>query len=157
MGKRGPLPKPVTRRRNKRAASGTIAARRPPMPRTLSAEAKKEWRRVVPELDAMGWLAGIDRAVLIRYCTVWADWVEMDEMLQEVGKLVRGANGAAMRNPLWGMRRDAERTLGELALQLGLTPVTRLRNDITHEPPSVADDDDDAPTPLDDYRKRMGA
>jgi phage terminase small subunit len=32
------------------------------------------------------------------------------------------------------MRRDAEQTLIELGRQLGLTPVSRLRAGITHEP-----------------------
>ena len=55
MGERGPLPNPNARRRNKRASQGRIVVKRPAMPRTLSTEAKKEWRRIVPELEHMGY------------------------------------------------------------------------------------------------------
>ncbi len=154
MGERGPLPRTITRRRNRRATNGTIASRRPVMPRTLSAEAKREWRRVVPELVAMGWIASIDRGVLIRYCTIWADWVELDEALQKSGKLVRGRDGSPVRNPLWMMRRDAGEMAANLARDLGLSPAARLRNGIRHEPPAP---EADAPTALDDYRERMGS
>ena len=154
MGDHGPLPSPNARRRNRRATSGTIASRRPVMPRTLSAEAKREWRRVVPELVAMGWIATVDRGALIRYCTIWADWVELDEALQRSGKLTRGRDGTPVRNPLWLMRRDAADMAANLARDLGLSPAARLRNGVKHEPPAP---DADAPTALDDYRKRMGA
>jgi phage terminase small subunit len=66
MGERGPLPVPYTRRRNARRTTGTVVTvARPAMPRSLSPEAKAEWRRVVPELEDIGVLATIDRAVPI--------------------------------------------------------------------------------------------
>ena len=99
----------------------TIA--RPPMPRNLPAEAKAEWRRVVPELEEIGLLATIDRGVLIRYCTAWADWFELQGLLERSGKLIRGQKGNFVRNPLWFMKQDAEQTVAELGKQLGLTPV----------------------------------
>jgi hypothetical protein len=49
MGERGPLPKPYARRRNRRQTSGKyVTIARPAMPKDLPAEAKAEWRRVVP-------------------------------------------------------------------------------------------------------------
>ncbi len=124
------------------------------MPRTLSAEARREWRRIVPALLAMGWITSIDRGVLIRYCTAWADWLELDEALRESGKIVTGRDGNLARNPVWMMRRDAADMAANLARDLGLSPAARLRNGVKHEPPAP---DADAPTALDDYRRRMGS
>ena len=152
----GPLPKPNARRRNKRASRGTIALERPTMPRTLSAEAQREWRRVVPLLEGMGTISLLDRGVLIRYCTAWADWIDLDEMLQKTGKLVRGRTQTDLvRNPLWLLRRDAEATATELGRLLGLTPDARARAGIKHEAPAPAEEPGNV-SRMDDFRKRIG-
>lgn len=136
MAERGPLPKPYARRRNRRPGSDRfITNGRPPMPRDLPNEAKAEWRRIVPKLEEVGLLADVDRGVLVRYCVAWADWVELDRLLQQSGKLLKGARGNLVRNPLWFMKRDAEQTVGELGRQLGLTPMARLRAGIMHRQP----------------------
>lgn len=97
----------------------------PPAPSLLTDEAKEEWGRVVPELERMDLLATIDRAMLIRYCTAWADWVEINNQLQKTGRLIKGRRDGLVRNPLWTLRSDAEAVLSDLAKQLGLTPSTR--------------------------------
>ncbi|MGE3913738.1 MAG: phage terminase small subunit P27 family [Chloroflexota bacterium] len=71
------------------------------MPRELSEEAKAEWRRIVPVLEEAGLLNTIDRALLIRYCCAWADWLELQGLIQQSGKLLKGARGHLVRNPLW--------------------------------------------------------
>ena len=141
MGERGPLPKPQARRRNARAVAGRVAVARPAKPRSLTGEAAAEWNRIVPELERSGILSTIDRALLVRYCTAWADWVELDGLLAQGSKIVRGQKGNLVRSPAWLMRRDAEQTLAELGRQLGLTPVARLRAGITHEPVAQASED----------------
>jgi P27 family predicted phage terminase small subunit len=136
MGERGPLPKPYARRRNRRQTSGkSVMVGRPPMPRDLPPEAKAEWRRIVGELEAAELLSSIDRAVLVRYCTAWADWRELQRLLQQSGKLLKGARGHFVRNPLWFLKQDAEQTLTELGRQLCLSPMSRLRAGIRHEVP----------------------
>jgi len=157
MGERGPLPKPYARRRNRRHSSGkVIAVARPSMPRSLAGEARAEWRRIVPELEKIGLLATIDRAALIRYCSAWADWCELSDLLTRSGKLIRGQKGNLIRNPLWFLKQDAEQTVTDLARQLGLTPVSRLRAGIEHEMP---DDEDERPglTAIEEYRRRLEA
>ncbi len=156
MGERGPLPVPYARRRNKRHASGQhVTIARPPMPRSLVGEAKAEWRRVVPELEEIGMLASIDRAVLIRYCVAWADWCELEGLLQRSGKLIKGQKGNFVRNPLWLMKRDAEQMVTELARQLGLTPVARLRAGVVHERPPNPDEEAERMFHIDEYRRRL--
>ena len=141
MGERGPLPNPNAVRRNSRRSTGRVSVSHPPKPRSLTGEAAAEWSRVVPELERSGILSTVDRALLVRYCTAWADWVELDRLLQQGGKIVRGQKGNLVRSPAWLMRKDAEQTLIELGRQLGLTPIARLRAGITHEPAPVASDE----------------
>lgn len=154
MGDRGPVPKPNPRRRNARPQRGVIQVRRPAMPRDLAPEARAEWRRVVAALDEIGALHTVDRALLIRYCNAWAEWTELDGLVRKTGRLVRGARGNLVRNPLWLMRRDVEQTLNELSTLLGISPTARLRNNIQHERP--AEEASEAPTALAEYRRAMG-
>ena len=155
MGERGPLPKPYARRRNKRTSSRkSVLVQRPAMPRTLKGESRAEWNRVVPELEGMEILASIDRGLLIRYCVAWADWVELEGMLQLSGKLIKGQKGNPVRNPLWLMKRDAEQIVTDLARQLGLSPVARLRAGVRHEVPKT-EPDTHWPTALEEYRRML--
>jgi len=154
MGERGPLPAAVKRRRNKTPDPiGAIRVRRPAKPKTITGEAAAEWDRVVPEIEKAGFLAVLDRAVLIRYCTAWADWCDLTVKVEQTGKLVKGMNGL-MKNPLWTMRNEAEATLSDLGKQLGLSPVARRRLDVKHEPET----DDVTPTGVTvmaGYRERL--
>ena len=81
MGKRGPKPTPTAQLRL--VGSRELETRRdepqpelgaPKMPYKLPAEAKAEWKRVVPELTKVGVLALIDRAVLITYVESWSEY-----------------------------------------------------------------------------------
>lgn len=126
------------------------------MPRDLKGEARREWRRIVPELEETGILTLIDRALLIRYCRAWADWVELDELLAKSSKLMRGQKGNLVRNPLWLLRRDADDIVTELGRQLGLSPMARLRSGIDHKRPR----DDEAAeerrrATIEEYRRRL--
>ncbi len=47
----------------------------PSRPEWLSPEAKREWNRVTKELDALGLLAKVDRALLASYCECWGTYV----------------------------------------------------------------------------------
>lgn len=155
MGTRGPLPKPNARRRNKRETNGKLRTARPPMPPGLPVEAQREWRRIVPVLEQMGTLTVIDRAVLIRYCVTWADWVDINDLLGKTARLIKGRDGNLVRNPLWLLRKDAGLALDAMAIQLGLTPAARLRTGIEHEPAVAAEASRAGPTALDDYRRAL--
>ena len=155
MGERGPVPIPYARRRNRRPAVGkAVTVARPPTPRKLRDEARKEWHRIVPELEAMGLLALVDRSVLIRYCTAWAEWCELDDGLQKTGPLIKGRRDGLVRNPLWMLRNAAEQTLSDLGRQLGLTPAARLRAGVKHEQPKP-DEGQTQVTAINEYRKRL--
>ena len=156
MGDRGPVPLPWARRRNRRpGALHGVEVAQPERPEELSAAAIEEWERVVPQLEDMGVLATIDRALLIRYCTAWSDWLELEGMLQKSGKLIRGQKGNLVRNPLWLMRRDAEQMVTDLARQLGLTPMARLRAGVRHERPPDPEDEERRRVTIEEYKRRL--
>lgn len=156
MGERGPIPKPVRRRRNKRPAGDKrVLVARPAKPRTLTGEAKAEWDRIVPEIEAMGLVATVDRAMLIRYCRSWADWCQVDENLQKTGLLVKGRRDALVRNPLFLLRSDLESVLSDLSKQMGLTPASRLRAGVKHEMPEP-DELPGSVTAIAEYKERLG-
>ena len=157
IGERGPVPIPHARRRNKRASSGkTIPVAAPEMPDDMDGEAAAEWERIVPDIEAMGLIASLDRGVLIRYCRGWATWLDLDEKLRATGLLVKGARDGLVRNPLWMMRSDVEATLEALGKQLGLTPAARLRAGVKHEEPQASESKARI-TSIEHYRKAFGA
>jgi P27 family predicted phage terminase small subunit len=132
-----------------------VTVARPAAPRSLKGEARAEWNRVVPELEEMGVVASIDRSLLLRYCTAWADWCELDGLLQQSSKLIRGQKGNLVRNPVWLLRRDAEETLMELGRQLGLSPMARLRAGVVHDRPRDDGEDERRLATIEGYRRRL--
>ena len=76
-GTRGPLPKPAALRLlqgnpGKRALNLSDGVNPthciPPAPKHLGQEARKEWKRITPELFELGLITGLDRAALALYC-----------------------------------------------------------------------------------------
>jgi len=153
---------PHARRRNRRRGHSHrtgqyVTVARPRMPRTLVGEARAEWNRIVPELEAVGMLASIDRAVLIRYCTAWADWIECDALLQRSGKLIKGQKNNLVRNPLLIVRSDLEAVLSDLGKQLGLSPGARLRAGVIHERPPDPEESQRGIAAIERYRRVLEA
>lgn len=157
MGARGPLPNPNARRRNVRVKRGATTLARPPMPREITGEARAEWRRVVKYLDDVGAISPVDRAVLIRYCRAWAEWVELDALVKTTGRLTQGPRGTLVRNPAALLRREAETTLLELSRELALSPSARLRIGIEHlrEQDEEGATDGDGIASFEDYREQL--
>lgn len=157
MGTRGPVPNQNARRRNKREVKAAVISDAPSMPSGLPAEAQAEWDRIVPLLEEMGILTVVDRALLLRYCKAWAEYLELDDQVSRTGRLVKGQKGEYVRNPLWLMRRDVERSLNDMSAQMGLTPAARLRAGIKHDRPERDDELPESVKAIEDFRKRMGA
>ncbi len=98
MGARGPKPTPKNvlqfrgSWRANLADDGSVnpEIQIPGCPRHLLKEARKEWRRITPELQQLGLITRIDRAALALYCQEYAWWVWHDEMLQRAVNLAAG-------------------------------------------------------------------
>jgi len=69
LGKNEPKPAPIA----------------PKCPAFLSSDAKKEWKRIAPQLEKLGLLSQIDMTALAGYCESWAQWKEAVEFLHEFG------------------------------------------------------------------------
>lgn len=116
-------------------------ARIPKCPIHLDAEAKREWRRMAAELNDLGILTTIDRAVFASYCQAWSMWRQALKTVQKVGLVVRSkervtqapdgtitrTGGVPMVNPLCKLI-DAENAKMMKALtEMGMSPSSRGR------------------------------
>lgn len=149
MGARGPLPQPanITLLRGnpgKRPPKTPVRARPavPAPPSWLSREARAEWKRITPELDELGLLAKMDRAVLALYCTWWSKFCDLERHLRSLPLTVDGQRGA-VKPPGWSMWKDASDRVHQLAKELGITPMVRLRTDLPSPPGDDGEDVDD--------------
>lgn len=143
MGKRGPAPKPT----NLKLLQGTARPDRAPAnepnpepvvpncPSWLHREAKREWRRIVPELEELGLLTRIDRAALSAYCQAYSTWWEMERDIAE-----HGVTQLNMRSMLESERPQVkirDRALGQMKsflVEFGLTPASRTRVSVPEKP-----------------------
>jgi P27 family predicted phage terminase small subunit len=76
----------------------------PGCPRHLLPEARKEWKRITPELERYGLISKLDRGALSLYCQAWARWVWAEEQLQRFAALAaeKMADAAAKGEPYTG-------------------------------------------------------
>ena len=100
----------------------------PDAPEWLDEEAKAEWGRVVPELQAMGLLSAVDRPALAAYCTAWSRWVKAEEMVRKFGPIVKSPDkGFPMKSPYLTIADQALESMRKLMVEFGLTPSSRSR------------------------------
>lgn len=91
----GPPPKPTAlkelggnagkRKINRREPQFTGA---PKCPSWLTANAKKEFKRVTKELDALNMLRAVDTASLAAYCQAFARWQSAEQQIDREGQTV---------------------------------------------------------------------
>jgi P27 family predicted phage terminase small subunit len=106
-------------------------------PAHLDAEAKREWRRVAPQLYECGLLTVLDVDALAIYCASWSMWVEAEKQLEEQGLTVPGRSGTMKANPWLAVANQARRQMLAMAQEFGMTPLSRGR--IKVEPPQSPD------------------
>lgn len=161
MGARGPKPLPknvLAFRGSWRANLDDDGSVRPDIeipgcPSHLLPEARKEWRRIAPQLEQLGLIALIDRAALALYCQEWAWWVWHDKALQRDVRLaeqkrqafeadpanaakvwtggdgfqVPTPNGNLTYNPHWVARNKHGEKLDKYLASFGMSPSSRGR------------------------------
>lgn len=120
------------------------APRAPGCPTWLPAEAKAEWRRVVPQLDRVGTLALVDRAALTAYAQQWMMLFRAERDIQVRGLILEDGK----RNPNILTAKDAATQIRLFAAEFGLTPSSRSRMETPVAPDARA-------TPAGDKRARF--
>jgi P27 family predicted phage terminase small subunit len=110
---------------NSREPRPAIAAPSPPA--VLRGEARREWRRVVPMLEAIGVLAEIDRAALAAYCQSWGRWLKAERELAREGMTFETDKGNHVQHPLVGIARRAMADVVRYSAEFGMTPSARSR------------------------------
>ena len=108
-------------------------------PRYLSPDAKKEWKKVVPELEKFGSLLSLDSGILELYCSTMADCRELEKMLKTEGRTITTPNGMSQTSPAWTQLRQARQDACRFATQLGLTPKSRKSINLSKPEEEVGD------------------
>lgn len=98
-------------------------------PKELSSAGKKEYVRLVTELDKMGILSDVDVEILIIYCQLFSEYVELSKFIQENGITGtyysdRGVEQIRIR-PEYTARSNVLDKLITITRHLGLSPLSR--------------------------------
>jgi P27 family predicted phage terminase small subunit len=109
-------------------------------PKFLSPAARGEWKRLYPELERLGLVTMLDRAVLACYCEAWSQFTWATGELKRTGHTTVAGNGTTIPHPAVGIRKAAMRMLRELSIEFGFTPSSRGRVEFVG--PQGPDDED---------------
>ncbi len=137
MSRRGPPPTPNrikelrgTLRADRKRNAPEPRVEAPNCPTWLSREGKAEWRRIVPELEAIWLVATIDRALLAGLCECWSTWVACEKVIREEGRTFRSPNGHICQRPEVAIGGRALKDLTRLGAEFGLSPSARSRLEV---------------------------
>ncbi|MDT8718994.1 phage terminase small subunit P27 family [Clostridium sp. 19966] len=113
-------------------------------PAWLDLEAKKEWKRIISELEVDGEeLQQIDIKALEGYCQSYAKWKNCEETLQEEGYTFTTPNGYVQQRPEIAISNKALADMRAWAKELGFTPAARSRMNKNNSSISGANDDEE--------------
>ena len=159
MGARGPKPLPANvhvlrGNPSKKSFADLVDDLQPEVevpgcPPHLLPEARKEWKRIGPELERYGLVSKLDRAALSLYCQAWARWVWAERQLQRAqalaqarmdeaeargetytggdGLTVPTPNGHMTYSPHWVVANKAMEQVHKYLASFGLDPASRGR------------------------------
>lgn len=96
-------------------------------PSWLEPEAKKEWKRLAPSLEAMGVLTQVDLTAFAGYCQAYARWREAEEFLTQHGSIFKTPSGYVQQVPQVSIAQQNLKIMQSFCAEFGLTPATRAR------------------------------
>jgi len=112
---------------------------RPTCPAWLLPEAKREWKRLAPELERLGLLTVLDRGPFACYCQSVA-WVRRCEaIIAKEGMVTEGHRGIMRKHPLLSTLNQATASMLAFGRDFGLSPVSRSRISMPSNPSDVDD------------------
>ena len=96
-------------------------------PTWLEPEAKKEWKRLAPSLEAMGVLTQADLTAFAGYCQAYARWKEAEEFISQHGSIFQTPSGYVQQVPQVSIAQQNLKIMQSFCSEFGLTPATRAR------------------------------
>ena len=99
----------------------------PACPKWLEPEAKKEWRRLAKQMEAIGILTEVDMAAFAGYCQAYARWKEAEEFITQHGTIVKTPSGYWQQVPQVSIAQTYLKIMHKFCEQFGLTPSARSR------------------------------
>ena len=96
-------------------------------PAWLLPEAKKEWKRLAPALEAMGVLTMADLTAFEGYCQAYARWKEAEAFITQHGSLFQTPSGSVQQVPQVSIAQQNLQIMQSFCSEFGLTPATRAR------------------------------
>ena len=96
-------------------------------PTWLLPEAKKEWKRLAPSLEAMGVLTMADLTAFEGYCQAYARWKEAEEFIAQHGSIFQTPSGYVQQVPQVSIAQQNLKIMQSFCSDFGLTPATRAR------------------------------
>ena len=96
-------------------------------PAWLLPEAKKEWKRLAPALEAMGVLTMADTAAFASYCQAYARWKEAEEFITQHGSIFKTPSGYVQQVPQVSIAMQNLKIMQSFCSEFGLTPASRAR------------------------------
>lgn len=139
MARVGRPPKPTAIKKlqgnpGKRAAlkgepKPSVPERVPTAPRTLSPDARREWRRLAGELHGRGLLTGLDTVALSALCETIVTWKDAKAKVRRSGAVGLSPNGYPIQHPMVSIANQAEKRLRGWLSEFGMTPAARLRGE----------------------------
>ena len=106
----------------------------PEPPDHIQGAALDEWRRISPELAAIGLLSNVDRNALAACCQLWATIAEAEEKLRTCGLVATTTNGTEIQSPWLGIRNKALALYHKYLVEFGMTPSSRGRLGVKGQP-----------------------
>jgi len=132
MGKRGPAPTPT--KQLKLRGSQLLPKRRgeveaptaiPTPPDILTGEGLTEWKSITVELEKMGLITVIDKALIVSYCEAWAEFIEAWHVIKKEGRVYLSDKGNMIQSPWVGIKNKAIERIHRMAQNFGLSPSAR--------------------------------
>ena len=96
-------------------------------PAWLLPEAKREWKRLAPALEAMGVLTMADLTAFEGYCQAYARWKEAEAFITQHGSIFQTPSGYVQQVPQVSIAQQNLKIMQSFCSEFGLTPATRGR------------------------------
>lgn len=107
----------------------------PDAPEHLKDEARREWDRVTEILFRHGMVSDVDRGALAMLCTLWARYVQAEQMIEKArdaspssgGLFMKSPNGFPIQSPWLAVSNKSIEQYKSMCAEFGLTPAARVR------------------------------